>query len=298
MSTLYPFSKDRLPMLPDSMDAGNRSLSTLLAGTPGVTVKNEFRGTLRAGRRSAQLRLVSGEWVHLWIPLGGGHHAPAPGPAARDLPGNVRHAIAGGERYLLAETRLNGVDHLRDSLGEISAGMSRALAKRPSKVEPGEIPGAERVSAAVEAARRELALDPTEAIEVKDGCFELRPRLGGQSVAVRINREPGGVRLSHTISRTACAEEERAVLETEALHQNGRCGFARCIATVGGLDVGARLRSSLIEGDWIALITRAIAAVALRVQAPARLLIASPALRRDYAMVFRVDSNQQQRRCN
>ena len=76
------------------------------------------------------------------------------------------------------------------------------------------------------------------------------------------------------------------VLETEALYQNGRSGFARCLATDGGLVVESRLRTALIKGDWIALVTRAIAAVALQAQAPVRLLIAEPALRRDYAMVF------------
>jgi len=282
---------DELLPFPRAKAAQGRRLGEVLAATPRVFMDRDpqrrgFAGTLRVGRSHARLRVVAGEWIVVWLPLDPATIAGAALGSSRELPACVRHVLEGRGRALLAETAVDGVLHLPESLAELGEGLRRAIARKPAAVVPVERPGDERVGEAVRGARAALALDPTDAVEVAGGRWELRPRAGALSVAVRVESEPGGVRLSHEVSRTRCEGLARAALETEVLRRNAAVRFCRLIATDGGLVVESRLRGALVTGEWIARAARRIAAAVHAHQAPLRVLAADPRVARTYAAVF------------
>lgn len=289
MEELYPYPKDTGSMLPASIGAQHQLLVKTLAGIPSVRLYDSYTGSLRAGKRSARLRIESEDWIGVRMPLETDVASFPSAGAERELPSNLRVGDVKGKPVLIAETRVDGVAHLVESIGEIRDGLRVVLAVRPPRrPEPPDAPEAKGVAAAVEAARQELELDETEAVELEDdGSFELHLRPGGQPVVVRITRERGGVRLAHAISRTSCEGTHREALEAEVQRRNARIRFARIVfATDGGLFVESRLRSALVTGEWIALTARAIATVTREVQAPLRLLAADPRVAEAYAAVL------------
>lgn len=282
MDELFPFPRARA--------AQAQRLGEVLEATPRVFMdrdpqRRSFAGTLRVGRRQASLVVGGGEWIAVRLRLDDATLAAASLVEPRELPGCVRHALEGHERVLLAETAVDGTLHLPESLAELGEGLRRAIAPKPAAVVPVEPPDDERVGEAVRGACAALSLDPTDAVEVAGGRWELRPRAGALRLAVRVESEPGGVRLSHEVSRTRCEGLARAAVETEVLRRNTAVRFCRLIAPDGGLVVESRLRDALVTGEWIARAARRIAVAVLHHQAPLRVLAADPRVARLYAAV-------------
>jgi hypothetical protein len=284
MEPLLPFTDDLVSLLPQSLASSNHRLVDLLEATPDVSMKDGHRGTLRAGKWQARLTIESEQWIGVHLPLGEVSFERDVLQSAHQLPGNLRFATSGKGLALHAETRIDGIDHLPESLGEISAGLRLARSRRKTRRgPPADLPERGAVHDALGCAREALDLEADSLIETGGG-WELRLHHEGRVFAVQATVEAGGLRFTHAIARVD--QSIPAPLLAEVLRWNAHIRFARIVATEGNLVVETRLRSAQAIGEWIALACRAVAVVTGRVREPLRLLAADARVSKAYAAVF------------
>jgi len=292
MDIIRPFSDDLSRLFPGAVAARDRHFLAVMRSTRGLRLEGGHGGTLRAGRRIARLEIEPGGWISVRLSIDTPPANCNPAHRSGELPGNLRYAAGRKGLALIAETRIDDIDHLPDSLAEIREGLAGASARRRAPCGGREdLPELEAVRAALDEARARLELEPAALIETRasieaEGAWELRPRLEGPPVAVRITRERGGLRLAHRITGVPRTAGATAAVAAEALRWNVHIRFARIVATEEGFAVESRLRTAQVAGEWIALASRAVAVVTLHARAPLRLLASDARLSSAYEAVF------------
>jgi hypothetical protein len=248
----------------------------------GVNLTGSYTGELPAGSLTAQVTLETDDLLGVRSDVVADGDALALLERCAGLPGNVRFAAVDNGLQLAAETRIDGVAHLPRSLREISAGFSFALGQPIDKsTDADELPPGEAVRAAVEQAK----WSSDDAVETEQG-WELRPRLEGTGVAVRvilgttslIVQRPVLVSLPGGISGRAALRH--------ALACNVRVRFCRLAVSEGHLVAECGLRPGLVDGEWLTFTTRAVAAAARSVEPELRLLATEPTVAAAYAEMF------------
>jgi hypothetical protein len=231
----------------------------------GLSMKSEHRGTLAAGQVLAEVRIEPPQWLRIDAVL---DTPPEPWDALRLnhwLPGNLRYVLAAGRMGLVAETMIDGVTHLAESLGEIRRGL-RSAAPRAD----GQLTGPPATKRhdnrtvdrqALGSALKRLPLGEHSLVE-REGTseagslWEIRPRVAGEPVAVLIEWLGGCARLYRTV---LTGPTPSAPVADQALRLNGRFRLCR-LATAGeDLVVETLLHAGLIEPSWLAAAAQAVA---------------------------------------
>ena len=249
-------------------------LASVLAGVPGLSMHDVYRGTLAVGDRQAELRIEPHQWIDVRLTV---DSAPSADDALRInqwLPGNVRYARALGSTALVADTQIDGVAHLALSIEEIRLGFSDALGSDcPSRVAGREaksrsLPadeGLQELQAAL--ARLPFGEDGLVRRESADGRgeWELRPRIQGEPVPVLLDRLCGGARLHRTLLAKV-PPEHRRVIADQALRWNARYRFCRLSWCDEELVVETMLHEALVATKWLASAGLALAVVGREVR--------------------------------
>jgi len=240
-----------------------------IAGLDGF---DGFRGRLKCGRSLADIRLESGEWIRVSLPLESASLSPREALAANArLPGNVRFALSHGVGCIVGDSRLDGMAHLPASLDEIRSALG-ALgrihglgADASGLTTQTAVDGAKALSLKVQEILEDLPFGDDGVVPL-DGGWELRPRLGGEALPVRATLDGSGLRLRRAFDwdpPEAAAEADTTVeaVAREALRINHEIRLSRISLYDGGegaLFVETRLHAGLIDAEWIAFAARAL----------------------------------------
>lgn len=244
---------------------GARRFARSVAGLDGF---DGFQGRLKCGRALAIMRIESGDWIRVHLHLGPPPLPPLEALAAGALlPGNVRFAFSGGASYLVGDSRLDGMDHLPASLGEIRRALSRKgrvpSSGRGSPSGPGPHwtgpvwDGPAIDEGKVQAILDDLPFGEGAVVRLEDG-WELRPRLGGEPQPLRATIDGGGLRLHRALPWDRPEGPAAEAVALEALRINGDLRLARLALGDDGLVVETRLHAGLLDAQWVAFATRAV----------------------------------------
>jgi hypothetical protein len=239
-----------------------------LAGLPGLELKDSWRGCLSiAGSGApdvvADVRMLSADHLRVSLPLGR-DGTPPEHLAHHDLPGNVRFALTDAGPMLLADTRVDGREHLHASLGAIRGAFAGILDPKTidaSEVEP--VPPAEEVRSAL------AALD--DVVDHADG-WELRPRVQGRVYAIAVAAVPGGLHLVYRVLDAGPDGAALTAIRHVALRLNARLRLSRLSWVPEGLVAEARLHAGQFTADWLDSVARAVAVAGHLARSPARIL--------------------------
>ena len=280
------------------MDTKNRS-AALLKGLPGnrrstqlrealsqagVHIDGSGRGRIKTKAFSASVVQEPGGFITVRADVDG----PADPMTALEMGthfrGNARFALVNSTYCLAAETRVDGVDHLPDSLDEIQRIFrSVSTSRQPRWKQDDAIPDA------ADAVRRAVTAQgwTSEQRVETDYGWELQPRLSGQTVPVQVRVEKSGIRVTRCVLSSLPHDTlaGRAVAH-QALLFNARLRFSRLAVVEGQLVVDARLRAGLIDHDWLDFSSRAAASAAAGVTSTMRVLAEEDVLSRQYAEMF------------
>ena len=205
--------------------------------------------------------------------------------ATHQMPGNRRFARDRQGGALVADTRIDGATHLPQTLGSLRSAMLRTLHSRadaaaevaPDPVEHGAV-------------REALAGLPWagEGVVEQDDGWELRPRLRGDAVPVRMMIEPSGLWFGRVVLHQLPAADTSAcgAVADQAVRINACLRHARLAVADGRLVAEARLDAWLIQPDWLATAARAVAVAARHAATTLRLLAEQPAVADTYIMMF------------
>ncbi len=205
--------------------------------------------------------------------------------ATHQMPGNLRYARDRQGGTLLADTRIDGAAHLPQTLGVLRSAMLRTLNSRPDAA--AEFGWDPVEHGAVREALAGLPWAGDGVVERDDG-WELRPRLRGDAVPVRMRIEPGGLRLKRVVlgqlpgGQTAAS----AAVADQTVRINACLRHARLAVADGQLIAETRLEPWLIQPDWLATAASAVAVAARHAATTLRLLAEQPAVADTYIMMF------------
>ncbi|REJ86817.1 MAG: hypothetical protein DWQ34_26405 [Planctomycetota bacterium] len=252
----------------------------------GVQMQSAHVGELKTSHFKATVTLEADDTVRIRAAFGS--DIPVSDSAALEasasLPGNARFAMGRHRAQLAAETRLNGVAHLPESLREIRRSFSRMLGRRVrhTKKEPED-----RLSpaVAVKAAIDESGWDEDRAIET-DAGWELRPRLNGQAVPVELVLDVENVHLRRTIINEMPSGNAVSAVAHQALSMNDRLRGCRLAVLDRRLVAECTLRPSLINIEWLIWSSTTVAAAARSVGPEIRLLAENADIARQYLKMF------------
>ncbi len=190
------------------------------------------------------------------------------------FPGNVRFGIGSGGWQLSAETRMNGVTHLSESLLEIRDAFRRGAGNGSMPPPVNEAVDDTDSAHPVRRVIERSGWSEEQVVEVERG-WELQPKLAGATVPVDMYADSGGVRVS-CIVLASMPDDDTAVeaVSHQALLFNARLRFARLTVIDGRLIIETRLRPELISDSWIEFSARAVASAARGVT-PALAMIAN-----------------------
>jgi hypothetical protein len=200
------------------------------------------------------------------------------------LPGNLRYVRDGAGGALVADTQIDGITHLPHTFRSLRDAILRSL----------HVPAADAaISAAaierqvVEQALTKLPWAEDGVVEQEDG-WELRPRLRGDPVPVRMTVEADGLRLSRIVlyELPAPGTAGAMAIAEYALRLNGSLRHARLAISDDRLAAEARLDSQLVHPDWLAMTACAVAAAARHAATPLRLLAGQRAVAERYIRMF------------
>jgi len=236
---------------------------------PGLELIDAHRGVFESAGVAFDVRIEAADRIRLQAPAGARISAEEALRANGGLVGNLRYARVGGELALVADTQLDGAEHLVDTLEGLAAGVKCARDGAASP-EPGPSPEPLQVESAV----ADLGW-AEEAIVRHADSWELRPRILGAAAPTRVELEAGGLRVRRVTLRSvpAAGDRARAVAEL-ALQWNARLRLARISLEGPALSVESRLRTELVSPHWIGELARAVASGSSQCRLPLTLLAA------------------------
>ena len=204
--------------------------------------------------------------------------------AAYQLPGNLRFAYGLRGSELIADTQINGAAHLPRTLEWLRAGICQALhAQTPALcVEHPD-------SVAVQDVAEALAQMPwaADGVVTQEDNWELRPRLRGEVVPVRLVREPSAVRISRRVVPLPDPATSAAwAVAHQALRFNDQLWHARLAACGGQLVAETRLHGGLIAPGWLSQAAYAVAEAERHASAALRILATEPQVADTYQTLF------------
>ena len=206
------------------------------------------------------------------------------------LPGNLRHTRDGAGGALVADTQIDGVTHLPHTFRALRHAMLRSLhAPAPDAV----ISAPAIEPQAVQRALTRLPWAEDGVVEQERG-WELRPRLRGDPVPVRMSIEADGLRLSRLVLHElpAPGTANGLAVAEYALRLNGSLRHARLAIGDDGLAAEARLGAQLVHPDSLAMTACAVAAAARHAAVPLRLLAGQAAVAESYIRMFGSNGEQ------
>ncbi len=266
-------------------DQGAR-LRRLLSKVRGLTLGNGYEGKFTAGLCSASLRIEPGDCLRVVHDVEG---PPPPRQALETnshLPGNVRFAATGGRMIVVADTRLDGEMHLTGSFREIGEGLCSAL-QRPGRPRPCRTKAI--TSANVQDALDKAGLEEGSVVRLDDG-WELRPRIRGEAMAVRLTIERHDLRISRVVVTGCLSANERAVA-FQALCFNARLRHARLACSGDTVAAETRLHTGLIDPTWLAHAARAVVTAAHHSRTTLEILASRTEVARHFERMF-LDRNE------
>ena len=258
-----------------------RDQGKTLANLKDVHFTGGYKGILTLGEAVAELRLgVDGD-IDIRADAKMSPSAVDALQSMGQLPGNLRYIRDQAGMALLADTQIDGEAHLPETFLSIRSGMIREL-QGDTAADPDPLqPPVERET--VQEALAGLPWDDDGVVEQEDR-WELRPRLRGDAVPVRMTIDPEGLRLSRVVLHEMPAAGTPAALAVadQAVRINARLRLARLAVSDGRLVAETRLGPWLIQPGWLATTACAVA-VAARYAAPfLRLLAEQPAVADTY----------------
>lgn len=254
-----------------------RDQGKTLANLKDVHFTGGYKGVLTLGEAVAELRLgVDGD-IDIRADAKMSPSAVDALQSMGQLPGNLRYIRDQAGMALLADTQIDGEAHLPETFLSIRSGMIREL-QGDTAADPDPLqPPVERET--VQEALAGLPWDDDGVVEQEDR-WELRPRLRGDAVPVRMTIDPEGLRLSRVVlhEMPAAGTPAELAVADQAVRINARLRLARLAVSDGRLVAETRLGPWLIQPGWLATTACAVA-VAARYAAPfLRLLAEQPAV--------------------
>ncbi len=205
--------------------------------------------------------------------------------ATHRMPGNLRFARDRRGGALVADTRIDGAAHLPQTLERLRGAMTRTLhsgADAAVDLAAGPIE-----YDAVREALAGVSWAGDGVVEQDDG-WELRPRLRGDAVPVRMMIQPEGVRFHRVVLHQLPGNETAslAAVAEQTLRINACLRHARLAVAEGQLVAEAILDPWVIQPDWLATAAYAVAVAARHATTTLRLLVEQSAVVETYIMVF------------
>ena len=245
-------------------------LSKAMAEVVGLSIHEDYRGTLDLGKAQAEVRFEPHQWLRISVAVDA---PPDPHDALRNnhwLSGNLRYAGSSKHMMLVADTQVNGVAHLAASLEEMRRGMADALGGqvwlRQIKSADGEKqawapdePGQQKL----ETELNSLPFGPDSLVRRLSargcGLWEIRPRIQSNVIPVLLDQLSDGVRLHRTlVSKPPTAH--RDAINDQALRLNKQIRLCRLAWCGDELVAETLLNAELIETPWLTSATMAVAA--------------------------------------
>jgi hypothetical protein len=199
------------------------------------------------------------------------------------LPANARFSLCRAGWRLAAETRVNGVAHLPDSLHEIRLAFRCGLTGRAEK--PNPVHEDPDPATAIHRTVKEFGWSEEQIVEV-DGGWELQPRWAGATVPVELRVAGDDANICCTVLPSLPADDTVvAAVAHQAFLFNARLRCARLAVVQGKLIAETRLRSALIDASWLAFTARAVAAAAQAVTTTMTLVAQEATVAKHYTEV-------------
>jgi hypothetical protein len=249
-----------------------------LSKAAGVRWDEAHRGHFDVAGRAACVTLDSADWIGLRMPLEQISDVACL-ELTHALPGNLRVTAKGKALELEADIFLDGQAHLPQSISEVVSGMSQATGQPQSEAMPPATD--EMLASAIE--RLEWSAEPAVKL---DAGYELRPRVAGAPVPVRLSIDGGAVLaeqvvLGHWPNPPACD-----AVALEALRLNGELRMARLAIRRAQVVCQMRLHGGLVQPRWLAMVAQAVAVCGHRCQGPLKLLAGQAQVAKCYWAMF------------
>lgn len=223
----------------------------------GVRMTRPDQGRLGRRRFSANVAFEADECVRVRAAI----KPPACSQLAlerhADAPGNVRYARGPEGWSVVAETRLDGVEHLSASLDEISHGI-RSLIRTKAIVKRVGSPSSQTPRTSLETMIQHHEGLRADAVEIESG-WELRPRVAGHVVPVEVRADSSGMQVAAVVLRTTNDPCTARAIADQALRLNAQFRLARLSVADGTLRAESYLRSELVSAEWLEVTSRAVA---------------------------------------
>ena len=263
------------------VDGRGAVLRRALGATAALALEDSYRARLKCGRLTARVFFEADDWIRVLLSVDGAA-AARPGLEAlqlnRDLAGNARFSGSSRDRVVLADTMLNGADHLPESFDEIRESLQRATASRSKTCRERSRVDAERVQEAL----TELPWGEDGVVELEDS-WELRPPMDGAPTVVRMTAKDDGLRLRHGVLQSLPDGDSDAAVVEQSLRFNTELRLSRLACDGDELVAESLLHGGQVEAKWIAVAARAVAASYRHCQPRLTLLSEDPGVARCYA---------------
>jgi len=200
---------------------------------------------------------------------------------AHVLPGNLRFARQSSETSLRAELSIVSREQFGRAIALLRRGQRRAFASRIARAQdpkPRWTVDLERVRGALE-----RTCWNAQAVVELDGAFEIRPRVHGFAVAVRVDITPDGLRLWREVAPHVPRDGFGETVVDAALRMQGSLRFARLALATDSLCVEARLDPLEIEPRSLEIAATAVATASRASRAQLSLLFESASVAGCYA---------------
>jgi hypothetical protein len=241
----------------------DRALRLALTKTKGLKMQSSYFGHLVVGLLKAGLKLEPGGWITLSLPVMNPLEPVEAMGLNRHLAGNLRYAaFPSGDRWL-AETCVDSASHLPRTLGELARELEEITQGLKETDPDPDLPRTRCRSGYIMPEKVEALLQGRES-EIRsvvrhDRFWELRLRLRGEVIPVRVVIEGAELHLfRHVLRRTPPAERMKT-LAVQALFMNTGLRGARLSLDGEALIAEARLHDGLLQPCWLKTAALAVA---------------------------------------
>lgn len=195
------------------------------------------------------------------------------------LPSNLRFALDQRRLQLVADMRSDDPPHLLD---EIAAGAELALRCQAPEQETRDD---DLDKHAVEELLHSLSQHDESLAELEQG-WEYRPRVGGQSIAVKLNIQGQKLHCYRTVMQVAAESAMNRAAAVEALRFNAQIKHARLARTDSRLVAETSLHRCLLNKSALSVALRAIALAERRAHAALEILASDDRVSVQYSSLF------------
>ena len=263
----------------------------------GLTMHSAFQGSFECGGTTAQVVMEPSDSITLRLRVKGSLAPERALGINHSLPGNLRYAAAQDGVCLLADLPFDGAADLRQSFGELRRVMALAVGTLKNLLAEDGLPspsqidmdGLGRPSSACDETMLAQAIDglqwPADSIVRHDQAWELRPKVQGQSVPVRLEIVQGQVQIHTVVLQLAECEQLEAVAH-QALRENALLRGARLAEANGAIVAETRVGETMLAPRLLADAVTAVAVAKARTAAVLEALTNEPELARWYERLF------------